>query len=120
MDPARATGKLPSVEWKVAALDAYVALLLSAFGGTLFGPVLMRVAGGNGTAGVVAGLLGGVAAHYVAEAMGIGDLLGPLLALLGEPAFLRPGLIRHAQDFLEGAFGGGGMALLIGMVIKKA
>lgn len=101
-------------------MDAYIALLLSAFGGTVAGPVFVRVAGGDGTAGVVAGLLGGVAAHYGAAALGIGDVLGPVLGpMLGE-TYGRPDLMRHAQDFLEGAIGGGAAAWLTGLVIRKA
>jgi len=60
-------------------MEAYVALLLSTFGGTVAGPVFVRVAGGNGTAGLVAGLLGGVAALYGAAALGIGEVPGPVL-----------------------------------------
>jgi hypothetical protein len=97
-------------------MDAYVALLLSALGGTVAGPVFVRVAGGNATAGVVAGLLGGVAAHYGAAAFGIGEVLGPML---GE-TYGRPDLMRHAQDFIEGAVGGGAAAWLTGLVIRKA
>jgi hypothetical protein len=73
-------------------MKAYVALLLSTSGGTVAGPVFVRVAGGDGTAGVVAGLLRGVAAHHGAA----------------------------AQDFLEGAIGGGVAAWLSGLVIRKA
>ena len=101
-------------------MDAYVALLLSALGGTVFGPILVRVAGGNATAGVVAGLLGGVAAHYGAAALGVGEVLGPVLGpMLGE-TYGRPDLMRHAQDFLEGAIGGGAAAWLTGLAIRKA
>lgn len=101
-------------------MDAYFSLLLSAFGGTVAGPIFVRVAGGDGTAGVVAGLLGGVAAHYGAAALGIGDVLGPVLGpMLGE-TYGRPELMRHAQDFFEGVIGGGTAAWLTGLVIRKA
>lgn len=88
-------------------MEAYVALLLSTFGGTVAGPVFLRVAGGNGTAGLVAGLLGGVAALYGAAALGIGEVPGPVLGpilgpVLGE-IYGPPDVVRHAQDFLEGA-----------------
>jgi hypothetical protein len=71
-------------------MEAYLALLLSTFGGTVAGPVFVRLAGGDATAGVVAGLLGGVAVHYGAAALGIGEVPGPVLGpipgpVLGEP-----------------------------------
>jgi len=33
--------------------------------------------------------------------------------------FIRPDLMRHAQDFLEGGAGGGLAALLTGLVFRK-
>ena len=109
-------------------MEAYVALLLSTFGGTVAGPVFVRVAGGDGTAGLVAGLLGGVAAHYGAAALGIGEVPGPVLGpilgpilvpVLGE-TYGRPDVVRHAQDFPQGAVGGGVAAWFTGLVIRKA
>lgn len=95
-------------------MAAYVALLLSTFGAAVAGPVFVRVAGGDGTAGGVAGFLGGVAAHYGAAALGIGEVpglvsgpvFGPILGpVLGESCG-RPDVVRHAQDFPRGAVGG--------------
>jgi hypothetical protein len=113
-------------------MEAYVALLLSTFGGTVAGPVFVRVAGGDGTAGLVAGLLGGVAALCGAAALGIGEVLGPVLGpifgpilgpvlgpVLGE-TYGRPDVVRHAQHFPQGAVGGGVAAWLTGLVIRKA
>ena len=95
-------------------MDAYAALLLSALGGTVFRPILVRIARGDATAGVVAGLLGGLAA------LGVGEVLGPVLGpMLGE-TYGRPDLMRHAQEFLAGAIGGGAPAWLTGLVIRKA
>lgn len=92
-------------------MEAYAALLLSTFGGTMAGPVFVHVAGGDGTAGVVASFLGGVAAHFgeatpgICEALGL--VLGPILGpLLGE-TYGWLDVMRHAQDFPEGAIGGG-------------
>ena len=84
-------------------MEAYAALLLSTFGGTVAGPVFVRVAGGDGTAGGVTGLLGGVAAHCGAAALGIGEVPRPVLGpVLGE-VYGRPDIVRHAQDFPQGA-----------------
>jgi len=109
-------------------MEAYVALLLSTFGGTVAWPVFVRVAGGNGTAGLVAGLLGGVAALYGAAALGIGEVLGPIFGPILGPVlgpvlgdtYGRPDVVRHTQHFTQGAVGGGVAAWLTGLVIRKA
>lgn len=101
-------------------MEAYAALLLSTFGGTVAGPVFVRVAGGDGTAGGVAGLLGGVAAHCGAAALGIGEVPRPVLGpVLGE-VYGRPDIVRHAQDFPRARVGGGVAAWFTGLVIRKA
>ncbi|OZB12801.1 MAG: hypothetical protein B7X53_17460 [Hyphomonas sp. 34-62-18] len=88
-------------------MDAYIPLIVSALGGTLLGPVVARLLGGGGLVGVVGGVLGGVAAHYGAEAGGIGQLLG------SSP------MMVHLQNFIEGGIGGGVFGLLAGLAVKK-
>lgn len=88
-------------------MDAYIPLIVSALGGMVLGPVVARLLGGGGMVGVVGGVLGGVAAHYGAEAAGVGPLLG------SSP------LMVHLQNFIEGGIGGGVFGLLAGLVLKK-
>ncbi|MFN4225063.1 MAG: hypothetical protein ACK4HR_02010 [Hyphomonas sp.] len=88
-------------------MEQYIPLLISALGGTVLGPIVSRLVGGSGTGGVLGGIIGGIAAHYGANAAGLGPLLGDS-ALMG-----------HIQSFLEGGIGGGILAALAGFVMKK-
>ncbi len=88
-------------------MEPYIPLIVSALGGTILGPVLAKLLGGSGTMGVFGGILGGIGAHYGADAASLGQLLGssPVMA--------------HLQDFLEGAIGGGILGMLGGALLKK-
>lgn len=88
-------------------MEQYIPLIISALGGTVLGPVLSKLLGGSGTMGVVGGILGGIAAHYGADAAGMGQVLG------ASP------MMVHLQNFLEGGAGGGILGLLAGAVIRK-
>ncbi len=89
-------------------MEAYIPLIVSALGGTVLGPIVARLMGGSGTGGVIGGILGGVAAHFGADAAGLGPLLGDS-AMMG-----------HIQNFLEGGIGGGILAAIAGLVMKKS
>lgn len=89
-------------------MEAYIPLIVSALGGTVLGPIVARLMGGSGTGGVVGGILGGVAAHFGADAAGLGPLLGD------------SALMAHIQNFLEGGIGGGILAAIAGLVMKKS
>ncbi|MDP1555591.1 MAG: hypothetical protein Q8L84_09040 [Hyphomonas sp.] len=88
-------------------MEEYIPLIVSALGGVVFGPIVARLAGGSGVGAVVGGLLGGVAAHYGANAAGLGPLLG------------ESALMMHIQNFLEGGIGGGVLAAIASMVMKR-
>lgn len=88
-------------------MEQYIPLIVSALGGTVLGPVLSKVLGGSGTMGVVGGILGGIAAHYGADAAGAGQMLGD------------SALMVHLQNFLEGGVGGGVLGALAGGLLKK-
>lgn len=88
-------------------MEQFIPLIVSALGGTVLGPIVSRLVGGSGTGGVLGGILGGVAAHYGADAAGLGPILGDT-ALMG-----------HIQSFLEGGVGGGVLAAIAGLVMKK-
>lgn len=88
-------------------MEQYIPLIVSALGGTVLGPVLSKVLGGSGTMGVVGGILGGIAAHYGADAAGTGQMLGD------------SALMVHLQNFLEGGVGGGVLGALAGGLLKK-
>lgn len=88
-------------------MEPYIPLIVSALGGTVLGPILARLLGGSGAMGVVGGILGGVAAHYGAEAAGVGLLFG------------NSPMMIHLQNFVEGGIGGGILGLLAGAVLKK-
>lgn len=88
-------------------METYIPLIVSALGGTVLGPAVARLLGGSGMVGVIGGVLGGVAAHYGAEAGGVGQLLGS-----------SPMMI-HQQNFIEGGIGGGVFGLLAGLAVKK-
>ncbi len=85
----------------------YIPLIVSALGGTVLGPIITRLAGGNMTGGLLGGILGGVAAHFGADAAGLQPLLGDTALML------------HIQNFLEGGVGGGILAMLAGRVMKR-
>lgn len=89
-------------------MEQYIPLIVSALGGTVLGPLVARFAGGTGVGGVLGGIVGGVAAHYGADAAGIGPLLGDTA------------LMAHVQSFLEGGIGGGVLAALASLVMKKS
>ena len=86
-------------------MEQYLPLILSAVGGTVLGPVVSKALGGGGTQGLIGGILGGVGAHFGADAAGIGGLLGDS-ALMG-----------HIQSLLEGGVGGGLLGLIAGKVL---
>jgi len=88
-------------------MEQYIPLIVSALGGTILGPIVARLVGGSGVGGVVGGIIGGVAAHYGADAAGVG-------ALLGESA-----LMGHVQNFLEGGIGGAVLAAIAGFVTRR-
>lgn len=88
-------------------MEQYIPLIVSALGGTVLGPIVARLTGGSGTGGVLGGILGGIAAHYGANAAGLGPLLGD------------SALMAHVQNFLEGGIGGGVLAALAGLVMKN-
>ena len=88
-------------------MEQFIPLIVSALGGTVLGPVVARLAGGNMTGGLLGGILGGVAAHFGADAAGLGPLLGDS-ALMG-----------HVQSSLEGGIGGGVLAAIAGLVMKN-
>ena len=88
-------------------MEQYIPLIVSALGGTVLGPIVARFLGGSGMMGVAGGILGGVGAHYGAEAAGVGLLFGS-----------SPMMI-HLQNFLEGGVGGAILGLLAGAVLKK-
>ena len=88
-------------------MEQYIPLIVSALGGIILGPIITRLLGGSTTVGILGGVLGGVGAHYGADAAGIGPLLG------SEPALV------HLQNFLEGAAGGGLLGVVAGILLKK-
>ncbi|MBU3920879.1 MAG: hypothetical protein KJ833_10775 [Alphaproteobacteria bacterium] len=88
-------------------MEQYIPLLVSALGGIVFGPIVSRLLGGSGTGGVAGGIIGGVAAHFGAAQLGLGD------NLLGDTA-----LMAHLQSFLEGGLGGGVLGLVLGLAMK--
>ncbi len=88
-------------------MEQYIPLIVSALGGIILGPIVTRLLGGSAAVGIVGGILGGVGAHYGADAAGIGALLG------SDPVMM------HVQNFLEGAVGGGLLGLIGGAVLKK-
>lgn len=88
-------------------MEQYIPLIVSALGGIILGPIVTRLLGGSATVGIVGGILGGVGAHYGADAAGIGPLLGSAPAMM------------HVQNFLEGAIGGGLLGVIAGVVLKK-
>ncbi|MFN4024531.1 MAG: hypothetical protein ACK4MQ_06855 [Hyphomonas sp.] len=88
-------------------MEQYIPLIVSALGGIILGPLVTKLLGGSTTAGILGGILGGVGAHYGADAAGIGPLFG------SDPALM------HLQNFLEGAAGGGLLGLMAGAVLKK-
>lgn len=88
-------------------MEPFIPLILSALGGTILGPILSKLLGGSGAMGVVGGILGGVAAHYGADAAGIGPLLGTSSTMMA------------IQNFLEGGIGGGILGLLASIVLRK-
>lgn len=88
-------------------MEEYIPLIVSALGGTVLGPIVARLTGGSGTGGVLGGILGGVAAHFGANAAGLGPMLGDTA------------MMAHVQNFLEGGVGGGILAAIAGAVMKK-
>jgi hypothetical protein len=89
-------------------MEQYIPLIISALGGVVIGPLVARLSGGSGTGGVLGGIVGGVAAHFGADAAGLGPLLGDTA------------LMMHIQNFLEGGIGGGILAAIAGAVMKKS
>jgi hypothetical protein len=89
-------------------MEQYTPLIISALGGVVIGPLVARLSGGSGTGGVLGGIVGGVAAHFGADAAGLGPLLGDTA------------LMMHIQNFLEGGIGGGILAAIAGAVMKKS
>ena len=89
-------------------MEPYIPLIISALGGTVLGPIVSRLMGGSGVGGVLGGILGGVAAHFGADAAGLGPLLGDTA------------MMAHIQNFLEGGIGGGILAAVAGAVMKKS
>lgn len=88
-------------------MEAYISLIVSALGGTILGPILAKLLGGSGTMGVFGGILGGIGAHYGADAASVGQVLG------SSPVMM------HLQSFLEGGIGGGILGMLGGALLKK-
>lgn len=88
-------------------MEAYIPLIVSVLGGMILGPILSKLLGGSGTMGVAGGILGGIGAHYGADAASVGQVLGSAPIMV------------HIQDFLEGGIGGGILGLLAGAVLKK-
>ncbi|WP_213272321.1 hypothetical protein [Hyphomonas sp.] len=88
-------------------MEAYIPLIVSALGGTILGPVLSKLLGGSAMMGVFGGILGGVGAHYGADAASTGQLLG------SSPVMV------HLQDLLEGGIGGGIVGMLGGALLRK-
>jgi hypothetical protein len=88
-------------------MEAYIPLIVSALGGTILGPILAKLLGGSGTMGVFGGILGGIGAHYGADAASVGHMLG------SSPVMV------HLQDFLEGGIGGGILGMLGGALLRK-
>ena len=86
-------------------MEQFLPLILSGVGGGVLGPILSKMLGGRGTQGLLGGVLGGVGAHFGADAAGIGNLLGDG-AIMG-----------HAQSLLEGGAGGGILGLVAGKVL---
>jgi hypothetical protein len=89
-------------------MEQYIPLIISALGGVVIGPLVARLSGGSGAGGVLGGIVGGVAAHFGADAVGLGRLLGDTA------------LMMHIQNFLEGGIGGGILAAIAGAVMKKS
>jgi hypothetical protein len=89
-------------------MEQYIPLIVSALGGVILGPLVARLTGGSGTGGVLGGIVGGVAAHFGANAAGLGPLLGDTA------------MMAHVQNFLEGGVGGGILAAIAGAVMKKS
>ncbi|KCZ83924.1 hypothetical protein HHI_17508 [Hyphomonas hirschiana VP5] len=88
-------------------MEAYIPLIVSALGGTILGPVLSKLMGGSGAMGIIGGILGGIGAHYGADAAGAGQMLGSTPMMI------------HIQNFLEGGIGGGILGLIAGAVSKQ-
>lgn len=88
-------------------MEHYIPLIISALGGAVLGPLLSRLLGGNGALGVIGGILGGVGAHYGADAAAVGNWLGTSATMV------------HVQNFLEGGIGGGALGLLVGVFLKR-
>lgn len=85
-------------------------LLLNGAGGAILGPLVAQFLGGKNSSllvRIVAGLVGGVGAGYAADQAGLGALLGS-----GE-------VMQMLQSFLEGGVGGGVLATLGGILLKK-
>lgn len=87
-------------------MEHYIPLIVSALGAVILGPVLSKLLGGSGAMGLIGGILGGIGAHYGADAAGVGQMLGS-----------SPMMI-HIQNFLEGGIGGAILGLLAGAVSR--
>lgn len=87
-------------------MEPYIPLIIAALGGTILGPIVTRLLGGRATVGIFGGVVGGIAAHYVADYAGVGPLLGT------DP------MLVHIQNFLEGGVGGGILGLVAGLLLK--
>ncbi len=92
-------------------MESFLPIILSAVGGTVLGPIITRVMGGNTTGGLVGGLIGGLAAHYGLDAAGI--------TVLGDPAASATSLMNIVNNLLEGGVGGGVLGLVAGAMMKK-
>lgn len=85
-------------------------LLLNGAGGAIIGPLISQFLGGKSAPllmRIIVGIVGGVGAGYGADAAGLGAMLG------------SDQTMQMVQSFLEGGVGGGVLATLGGVLMKR-